>query len=302
MILVTGSEGLIGRHVVSVLLASGHAVRRFDLARASTENLRHSGAVELALEGVTGVLHLAAVSRVARAEMEPEFCHQTNVEAFGELLRLSLAQQSRPWVIFVSSREVYGQQAVLPVQEDAVLSPVNVYAASKVEGERLTAQASSAGLLTNICRLSNVYGCPHDYGDRVAVAFAAAATWGGVARVDGSDCLFDFTFIADVAEGLCRLVEATVAGERLPPVQFVSGRGTTLGGLARLAKGISAHPVDIVEAPARTFDVSRFVGDPTRTRALLGWQATTQIEDGMALLVRALQQQECGGRPALRQP
>ena len=302
MILVTGSEGLIGRHVVSGLLASGHAVRRFDQAHASIEDLRHSGAVETALGGVTGVLHLAAVSRVARAEKEPHLCRQTNVDALGQLLRLCLAQQSRPWVIFVSSREVYGQQAVLPVPEDAVLLPVNIYAGSKVEGERLTAQASSAGLHTNICRLSNVYGCPHDYGDRVAVAFAAAAARGGAARVDGPDCLFDFTFIADVAVGLCRLVEATVAGERLPPVQFVSGRGTTLGGLARLAKSISAHPVDIVEAPARTFDVSRFVGDPARTRALLGWQATTPIEDGMAMLVRALQQQESGARAALHQP
>ena len=301
MILVTGSEGLIGRHVASALLASGHAVRRFDLARASNEDVRSSVALARALEGVTGVLHLAAMSRVARAEIDPDDCHATNVEGLGELLRLCLTQRNRPWVIFVSSREVYGQQAVLPVPEDAALMPINVYATSKVLGEGLIAQASSAGLQTNICRLSNVYGCLHDHRDRVAMAFAAAAAWGGVARVDGADCTFDFTFITDVAEGFCRLVEATIAGERLPPVQFVSGRGTTLGGLARLAKSISAHPVHIVEASARTFDVSRFVGDPARTRALLGWQATTQIEPGMAALVRALHHQDAGVLPPVGQ-
>lgn len=299
MILVTGSEGLIGRHVSSALSASGHAVRRFDLRRSPTEDVRSSEALARALEGVTGVLHLAAMSRVAHAEADPEGCHATNVESLGGLLRLCLAGRNRPWMIFVSSREVYGQQAVLRVSEDAALLPINAYATSKVKGEHLVAGAANAGLQANICRLSNVYGCPIDHRDRVAMAFAAAAARGGVARVDGADCLFDFTFITDVADGLCRLVEATIAGEQLPPVHFVSGRGTTLGALANLAKSISAHSVQIVDAPARAFDVSRFVGDPARTRALLGWQATTQIEPGLAMLVRALQAEEPEALPPL---
>ena len=297
MILVTGSEGLIGRHVSSALSASGHAVRRFDLGRSPIEDVRSSEAVARALEGVTGVLHLAAMSRVAHAETDPEGCHATNVEGLGKLLRLCLARRNRPWMIFVSSREVYGQQAVLPVSEDAALLPINAYATSKVQGERLIAQASVAGLQTNICRLSNVYGCPHDHRDRVTMAFAAAAVRGGVARVEGADCIFDFTYITDVADGLCRLVDATIAGERLPPVHFVSGRGTTLGALANLAKSVSAHPVQIIEAPARTFDVSRFVGDPARARALLSWQATTTVEHGLATLVRAMQKVDAGALP-----
>jgi len=296
MILVTGSEGLIGRHVVSALSASGHAVRRFDLARSSTEDVRSPEALVRALEGVTGVLHLAAMSRVASAETDPEGCHATNVEGLGELLRRCLAQRHRPWVIFVSSREVYGQQAVLPVPEDATQMPLNVYATSKVQGEHLIVQASIAGLQANICRLSNVYGCPHDHHDRVVVAFARAAARGGIARVDGADCLFDFTFITDVTDGLCRLVEATMTGERLPPIQFVTGRGTTLGALASLAERISAHPVQIIEASARTFDVSRFVGDPARARALLGWQTTTPVEHGLATLVGAMHQVSAGAR------
>jgi nucleoside-diphosphate-sugar epimerase len=289
MILVTGSEGLIGRHVSRALAASGHAVRAFDLARSATEDVRNPAALARALEGVTGVLHLAAVSRVVDAEQDPETCQATNVDAFGELLRLCMDRRARPWVIFVSSREVYGAQAFLPVAEDAVLRPMNVYARSKVRGEALTGEAVAAGLNANICRLSNVFGCPEDHADRVAMAFAGAAAWGGVARVDGSDCMFDFTVIADVADGLCRLVEATKAGERLPPVHFVTGRSTTLAELASMAQGLSTRTVDIVEAPARTYDVSRFVGDPTRAQALLGWRARTSVEAGMAGLVQALQ-------------
>ena len=289
MILVTGSEGLIGRHVSLALKASGHDVRAFDLARSAAEDVRSPAALAQALPGVTGVVHLAAVSRVVEAQRNPGGCNATNVDAFGELLRLCLDRQPRPWVIFVSSREVYGAQSVLPVPEDATLKPMNVYARSKVRGEDMTAAAAAAGLHTNICRLSNVFGCPLDHPDRVAMAFAAAAAWGGVARVDGLHCTFDFTAVADVADGLCRLVEATIAGERLPPVHLVSGRGTTLGELATMAQRLSRRAVEIVEAPARTYDVPHFIGDPTRAHALLGWRARTSVDSGLGNLVDALQ-------------
>ncbi|MEO8630408.1 MAG: NAD-dependent epimerase/dehydratase family protein [Betaproteobacteria bacterium] len=46
-------------------------------------------------------------------------------------------QHQPPWLIFASSREVYGQPASLPATEDAPLRPVNVYGRSKLEGEYL---------------------------------------------------------------------------------------------------------------------------------------------------------------------
>lgn len=107
-------------------------------------------------------------------------------------------------------------------------------------------------------------------------------------RVDGSDCEFDFTAVSDVALGLCRLIDAMDSGEQLPPIHFVSGRGVRLGMLAALAGRLARAPFEIIEAPARTYDVSRFIGDPTRARALLGWQADTSIELGMARLVADL--------------
>ena len=291
MILVTGSEGLIGRHVVLRLEAAGHDVRRFDIRRSVVEDTRSTVALIDALKGVTGVVHLAAISRVQRAEADPQACDATNVAALQDLLALCLGRPRRPWVVFVSSREVYGAQAVLPVPEEACLDPINVYARSKVAGEALIKLASAAGLMTNICRLSNVYGCPLDHPDRVVVAFAAVAARGGVMRMDGPDCQFDFTAVDDVADGLSRLIEASVAGEQLPPVHLVTGQGTTLRELAGLAAGLANQPVQIIQAAARSYDVSRFVGDPTRARALLGWEASTDVSTGLSNLVSAFRAQ-----------
>lgn len=76
---------------------------------------------------MTGALHPAAVSRVARAEVEPDVCYKTNVEALGKILRVCMMQRNRPGVIFLSSRELSRQQAVMPVAEDTALMPINTY-------------------------------------------------------------------------------------------------------------------------------------------------------------------------------
>jgi nucleoside-diphosphate-sugar epimerase len=43
--------------------------------------------------------------------------------------------------------------------------------------------------------------------------------------------------------------------------------------------------VTAIEAPARSSDVHRFHGDPSRAAALIGWRAATRLEQGFARLV-----------------
>ena len=287
MILVTGAEGLIGRRLCARLRAEGLEVRAFDLKRSPDEDICNRASLAAALEDVEGVIHLAAVSRVVWAERDPALCQSTNVEALNALVELSLGG-ARPWMIFASSREVYGQSGRLPVGEDHPLQPINTYARSKRDGERIVDAASAAGLVANICRFSNVYGCPLDHADRVVMAFAAAAARGGVMSVQGPDNMFDFTAVNDAVDGLWRLVQATRQGERLPPVHFVSGQGTTLGELAEIAAARALGEVTIQEAPARNYDVSKFVGDPARAQALLGWRARADLGDEISNLIAAL--------------
>lgn len=283
-ILVTGAAGLIGRAVSPLLRAAGAIVVPFDLRSEPPRGVTDAAAVRGALSGVDGIIHLAAISRVVAGERDPELCRRTNVEATRRLLGLALECERAPWFIQASSREVYGQQERMPVPEDAPLSPRNVYAHSKVAGERLAEQARGRGMTTAIVRFSNVYGDTLDHADRVVPAFARAAARGSAVRVDGSACTFDFTHVSDVADGLMRVVRLLCDGARaLPPIHFVAGRQTSLGELAALAMAHGAPARQ--EAPARSFDVHRFGGDPARAEALLGWRATTTLEQGFAGLV-----------------
>lgn len=288
MILVTGSEGLIGRHVCSILAAAGIDYRPFDIKRSPAEDVRSTEAITSALSGARGVIHLAAVSRVIWGERDPELCEAVNVRALQNLLH-ACVEGSRPWFIFASSREVYGQASILPVNEDAPKRPMNHYAKSKQRGELLVEAATAAGLRANVCRLSSVYGCPHDHVDRVAMAFArASAGQSDRISIEGAGNTFDFTSVEDVADGLWRLVQATDGGEKLPPIHFVTGRGTTLRELAQMATQAAVRNFVIEEARPRSFDVSQFIGNPARARCLLGWTATADLRTEFERLVHTL--------------
>jgi UDP-glucose 4-epimerase len=141
------------------------------------------------------------------------------------------------------------------------------------------------GLRTSVVRFSSVYGAIADHADRVAPGFARLAAEGGTLRVDGEDTTLDFTHIEDVASGLQMMTELLAAGDGpLPPVHFVSGRGTTLRELADIA--VKAAGSGIVEVgPPRDFDVNKFIGDPSRAEQLLGWRSSTVLEEGIMRLV-----------------
>jgi nucleoside-diphosphate-sugar epimerase len=258
------------------MAAAGLKPLRFDIRETSLPafgDLRDAGALERAIANAAGIVHLGGVSRVVWGERCPQLCRAVNVEATKTLLTLALNSPRRPWVVYASSREVYGQQRVFPVSETAPLQPVNTYARSKVAAEQLVGAARDAGLATAIVRFSSVYGDVDDHADRVVPAFALAAVRGATLRIDGPDCAFDFTHVADVAGGLTKLCVALSVGEKnLPTLHFASGVRTTLRELAELAADLARTPTQISLASPRSFDVHQFCGDPARAAAVLGWR------------------------------
>jgi UDP-glucose 4-epimerase len=289
-ILITGSAGLVGRAVRAGLEAAGEHVVGFDIRDATPRDVLDRHALDAEIRRCRGVVHLAAVSRVVWGEADPDSCRRVNVTGTGNVLAAAIAAAHRPWVVFASSREVYGQAERLPAGEDCPLAPLNVYGWTKVIGERATLGAQDAGLRVAVVRLSNAYGSTVDHPDRVFPAFARAVAVDGELRVDGAHHTFDFTHVEDTAAGIIAVTRLLDTGEaRLPPIQLVTGRPMTLGELARLAVRIGDGRGRIVETPPRVYDVARFWGDGSRARDLLRWSAEIPVETGMERMVRAFQ-------------
>jgi nucleoside-diphosphate-sugar epimerase len=164
---------------------------------------------------------------------------------------------------------------------------VNVEGRSKVEGEILAAEARRAGLRACTVRLSNVFGSTSDHSDRVVPVFARAAALGAELRVDGLGHTFDFTHIDDITRGIVALIDLlAMGGPPPPPIHFVSGRPTTLEELATLTARLGQSGSSIRSAAPRDSDVTRFFGDPSRAKALLGWEPMVRLEDGLAKLIQ----------------
>ncbi len=289
-ILITGSAGLIGR-ALSPLLSQHHfQIIDFDNIYPQTHpnygDITNIETLRQAMQDCVGVINLAAVSRVVWGEQNPELCRLTNFYGVQNVLQVAQEQDSPPWVIFSSSREVYGQPDSLPVHEDMPLQPMNVYAHAKQDAENAVLAARQQGLQTAIVRLSNVYGCTQDHADRVVPAFARAAALGGAMRVDGWAHTFDFTHVSDTVRGIWAVIQRLQAGVRdLPPIHLLTGNPTTLGQLATLANQLGQGVSAIHEAKERDFDVAKFYGNPARAKQLLGWSAQVSIEQGLARLI-----------------
>jgi UDP-glucose 4-epimerase len=293
-VLITGSEGLIGRELQRQLKAINIAYLRYDKCIPRKQpgygNILNKTLLQSSIEKCNGIVHLAAVSRVIWGERDPKACWETNVNGTQNVLDIAANCAHKPWVIYASSREVYGQPATLPATEDTPLNAVNHYAKAKVAAENLVNSYKEQGLNTVILRFSNVYGDIIDHSDRVVPAFCLAAALGGKINIEGKDNLFDFTHVTDVVRGLIATIKCLAADSHLPPIHFTSGKATSLLELAELANEMGGGLADIVYKPPRNFDVAQFYGIPSRAYQLLNWQHTTPLVLGLNQLINTYRQ------------
>ena len=288
IILITGSSGVIGRTLSRSLATAGHQILPYDLAPHDGSrplDILDPRQLAIAARSCDGIVHLAAVSRVADGEHDPSLCRKTNERGTGNVLRAASQSPKKPWVLFVSSREVYGHAERLPVDEAHPLAPINTYGSSKMRAEEEVMRARSRGQVTAIVRLTNVYGSPSDHPERVVPAFIRAVLRGTDLRVDGADCCLDLVHIDDVVVGIGAVVALLERGEREPPVvQLVSGESVTLGDLACKTIDVLGRPAGIDMSKPGVRQVQRFVGDPSRARHLLGWSVRVPLDEGIRRL------------------
>lgn len=285
-ILVTGSAGLVGRCLRACMENGGFIVHGFDNALPAG-NAEHSDIRDVeSLTEAAGVIHLAAIAHVKEGERDPATCHSINVGGTRSVVAAVERLPSRPCLIFASSREVHGEPDRIPVAEDALIRPCNVYGRSKAEGEQVVLAARQRGHSIGIVRLTNAYGSAGDHPDRVVPAFCRAAARGETLLLEGERKIFDFLHSSDVARALILMAELLAAGhDELPPILLGSGMGVSLEELAELAISFGDANAKMRRVGNPDAMVSRFVADPTRAAELIGWRAERSLRDGIESLV-----------------
>ncbi|MBW3571348.1 MAG: SDR family oxidoreductase [Gemmatimonadetes bacterium] len=311
--LVTGAAGFIGSNLVERLLALGQRVVGLDnfsngfrhnldevraLAGPAAEafrfvegDIRDLDTCHAACAGVDVVLHNAALGSVPRSISNPLATHGSNLDGF--LNMLVAARDARvPRFVYAGSSSTYGDHPALPKVEDRIGRPLSPYAVTKYVNELYAGVFHRTyGLRTIGLRYFNVFG-PRQTPDgpyaAVIPRWISALLHGRplVINGDGTNSR-DFCFVHNVVQA--NVLAATAPDESTDQVYNVAvGDRTTLNELFALIRdGLAAVRPEVADArpeygPTREGDVPHSLADIGKARAMLGYQPTHTLAQGLA--------------------
>ena len=161
-ILVTGSAGMIGSHLVKGLLESGYSVVGLDKKEIQFEGQYEHFSIDLgdkealskafANRKIDRVIHLAALAHTMGGKKYPKSMYEyLNVECANNVFQT--AKQYNVPVLFISTVDVFGFQKGV-VNTETECRPVTIYGKTKYKAECLLKQSECE---YTIFRLSPVY-------------------------------------------------------------------------------------------------------------------------------------------------
>jgi UDP-glucuronate decarboxylase len=300
-VLVTGGSGFIGSHLCRRLLAEGHEVlavdnfcsgQRANVADLSAdpnfELLRHDITVPLYVE-TDEIYHLACPGSPAFYQRDPVQTMKTSV--LGSINMLGLAKRTRSRILFASTSEVYGDPLVHPQEETywGHVNPIGVRSCYD-EGKRCAEALvfdywRQHEMPVKVARIFNTYGPrmrPDD--GRVVSNFIMQALQGRPITIygDGNQTR-SFCYVDDLVEGLVRLMgtDFAVTG----PINLGNPCAITILELAKTVLELTGGYSGFEHRPLPADDPVRREPVIGRASAVLGWQPTITLLDGLAATI-----------------
>lgn len=302
-VLVTGATGLVGSWLTRSLVDAGADVvclvrdwvPQSELVRAGTldrvkvvrGDICDRDAMERAVgEYETGVvIHLAAQTIVGIANRNPISTFESNIQGTWNLLEACRRTGGVRSIVVASSDKAYGDQEVLPYNEDTPLAGRHPYDVSKSCAD-LIAQtyAQTYGLPVAVTRCGNFYGGGDLNWNRIVPGTVRAALRGQrpVIRSDGH-YIRDYFYVEDGAAAYLLLAEQLHEREELKGLAFNFSLETEVSVLelvnrVLLAMGSDVEPLVLNHA---SNEIRRQSLDASRARRMLGWKPLFTLDEGI---------------------
>ena len=288
---VTGGAGFIGSHLIEKLVKQGDVVTVLDnLNTGKIENLksvskkinfvqndiRDFEVLRSLMENVDGVFHQAAMASVQDSFRIPEKFHDVNVNGTENIFKI--AKEFGIKVVYASSSSVYGDTSILPTTESDEKRPINPYAKTKLEKDKLADQYAKNGLKVIGLRYFNVFG-PRQSKEYAGVIklFLERIQQGLPPLVNGDGLqIRDFVHVDDAVNANILSMESDIDFEF-----FNIGTGTTISilDLANIIIKFSGLKIKPIHRSALPGDVRATQADITKVKTMLKWKPTTSIQD-----------------------
>jgi nucleoside-diphosphate-sugar epimerase len=296
--LVTGGAGFIGSNTVDELVRRGHSVVVLDdLSGGKEDNLAEvrnkitfiKGSISdieiirRAIFEADYVIHLAARTSVPFSMKDPIETNRINID--GTLNVLVAARDAKvKRVVFAASSSAYGETPTLPKVESMEPQPISPYGVTKFVGELYLQTFGRCYGLENVClRYFNIFGPRQDPSSQYSGVMAKFCTafleeTEPVIFGDGTQSR-DFTYVDNAVQANLLACEAHAASGRVFNVG--TGDRINLNQVVEALGRISGKPMKARYDPPRDGDIRDSQADISRARAVLGYEPTVALEEGL---------------------
>lgn len=284
-ILITGASGFVGRHLIQRLTAA------FPSAALITDpvDVTDPGATTALIRSARpdAAIHLAAISDVGSARADPARAWRVNLYGTLTVANALLRDAPGALLLHISSADCYGRSfaAGVPLDESAVLAPMNAYAASKAAADLALGALVGDGLRCIRLRPFN------HTGPGQSPAFAVPAFARQIARIEAGlqpprlsvgalDPRRDFLDVRDVCDAYVACLRRADTLRSGAILNIASGVPRRIGDVLRQLLAIAGVEAEVETGQTliRSSEIPLAEGDATAARAALGWLPAIQWE------------------------
>lgn len=291
-VIVTGGAGFIGSNLVDALLDKGLDVHVVDnLSGGKKENVNPKATLHVVdicnldelrkiFKDAKYVFHLAAMPRVQFSIEHPRETHDVNITGTLHVL-MAAHEAGAEKVIYSASSSAYGDQKVLPLQEEMKANPKSPYGLQKYVGEVYCAVWSQVYGLKTVClRYFNVYGPRQSDEGAYALVIAKFLKQKRESKKmtitgDGNQTR-DFTHVRDVVRANILAMESDVGSGEV--FNIGAGHNHSVNEIAELIGGEVEHIAPRLE-PKDT------LADNSKAKKYLNWSPNVVFEDAIKELI-----------------
>lgn len=303
-VLVTGSDGFIGSHLVEELVKQGHDVKAFvlynsfntwgwldaippeimDHVEVFTGDIRDPNGVREAMKGCSAVFHLAALIAIPFSYHSPDAYVDTNIKG-----TLNVLQAARDLdldrVLVTSTSEVYGTAQYVPIDEKHPYQGQSPYSATKIGADRLAESFyRSFDLPVTIVRPFNTYGPRQSARAVIPTIITQLLAGKAEIKLGSLTPTRDFNYVKDTANGFIKIYESsnTVGEEINIATQHEISIGELAEELIRQINPTARIVCDEERLRPDKSEVNRLLGSNEKILRLTDWRPQYTFEQGLA--------------------
>jgi len=305
--LVTGGAGFIGSHIAEYLLKNGAGkvrvldnmvngfdsnlseLRKYPAFEFIEGDIRDTNCCLRACDGIEYVSHQAALGSVPRSIKEPFYTNEVNAGGFVNILKSAVDSKVKTFV-YASSSSVYGDEPSLPKKEERTGNCLSPYAVSKKTNELYAKVFGEIyGIPALGLRYFNIFGPRQDpdgpYAAVIHLFVKGIITKEPVYINGDGEQTRDFTFVENAVQVNIKSMLNQDKNAQGKVYNVALGKNFSVNYLYNAVKTYLKSDQEPTYREARSGDVRDSLADISLAKNFLGYQPTTEFEEGLATTI-----------------